>query len=88
MSAITKLTSNFSETTIDEEIVVMRLDTGEFLSITGTGTAIWERVDGSRNREELISDLAAEFDAPQGQIAADVDEFLGKLRDAGLVAGG
>lgn len=88
MTAIAKLADKFSETRIDDEIVVMRLDTGEFLSITGTGVPIWELVDGKRDREELIAVLCSEFDAPQADIEADVDEFIGKLRNAGLIAGG
>lgn len=88
MAAIAKLTDNFSETRIDDEIVVMRLDTGEFLSITGTGVSIWELVDGTRDRRALIAALCSEFEAPQADIEADVDEFVGKLRDAGLIAGG
>lgn len=76
----------FSETRIDDEVVVMLLDTGEFLSIAGTGCDIWTRIDGSCGRAQLIADLASEYDAPENEIAADVDDFLAMLKDAGLIA--
>lgn len=83
---LAKCSDSFSETRIDDEIVVMLLDTGEFLSITGTGCDIWTRIDGTCSREQLVAQLASEYDAPEGEIAADVDAFLTRLKDAGLVA--
>ena len=39
MTAIRKLAGNFVETDIDEEIVIMRLDNGELLSLADTAAA-------------------------------------------------
>ena len=41
MPAITKLLDRFTETDIDEEIIIMRLDTGDLLSLAGTGATVW-----------------------------------------------
>lgn len=84
-AAIAKLTDRFTETEIDDEIVVMQLDTGDFFSLTGTGTAIWRLIDGRRDRQALVAALCDEFGAVKDQVAADVDEFLAKLRGAGLL---
>jgi len=88
MAAITKRTDAFSETELDDEIVVMKLETGEFFSITGSGTAIWRLIDGKRDRDLLLAELAAEFAAKGDEIAADVDEFLALLHHEGLLAAG
>ena len=85
---LAKRTEAFAETQIDDEVVVMLLESGEFLSITGTGCDIWTRIDGSCDRDQLVAALADEYDAGQSEIAADVDAFLAKLRDAGLLAEG
>lgn len=82
---LAKRANAFSETRIDDEIVVMLLDSGEFFSITGTGCDIWMRIDGSRDRAALVAALAAEYEAPEVMIAADIDAFLARLKDAGLV---
>ena len=85
MTVIAKLADRFTETEIDDEIVVMQLDTGDFFSLTGTGTAIWRLIDGTRDRQALVTDLCSEFGAAEDEVAADVDEFLAKLQGAGLL---
>jgi pyrroloquinoline quinone biosynthesis protein D len=88
MAAITKRVENFAETDIDEEIIVMRLDNGELLSLPGTAATIWRLIDGSRDRLALLSALEAQFASDQPQIARDLDELLGELKEAGLIAVG
>ena len=87
MTAIAKLNERFTEADIDNEIVVMRVDNGEFFSLAGTGAAIWRLIDGTRDRNALLAALAGEFDGEEADIACDVDEFLLRLRDTGLLAG-
>lgn len=85
MTAIIKRSDSFTETAIDDEIVVMKLDTGDFFSITGTGCAIWGLIDGARDRAALVAALAAEFAAGEDEIAGDVDAFLARLAGEGLL---
>jgi pyrroloquinoline quinone biosynthesis protein D len=86
MSIVAKQTNRFSETEIDGEIIVMHLGTGEFFSLTGSAAATWQLMDGTRDRGALVKELAARFDGPEAKIASDVDQFLKKLTDMGLVA--
>lgn len=86
MTILTKRPDRFTETEIDDEIVVMHLDSGEFFSLTGTAAAIWRLIDGTRDRAALIHALAAEFDGEERQVSTDVDEFLTQLRKIGLVS--
>jgi hypothetical protein len=87
MGPITKLSERFTEAAIDDEIVIMRVDTGEFFSLTGTAAATWRLIDGHRNRAVLLSALTDEYSADETAIAADVDEFLAQLKEMGLLAG-
>jgi hypothetical protein len=82
---ITKARDRFSETVIDDEIVVMSLESGDFFSMTGTGRAIWLAIDGDKDQTGLIADLAQSHDCPADAIAADVDGFLASLERAGLI---
>jgi hypothetical protein len=66
----------------------MRIDNGEFFSISGTGLDIWSLIDGNRDRAALLAALEAGFDAPQGVIAGELDAFLEELAHAGLIDGG
>lgn len=86
MNALAKRTERFAETEVDDEVVVMRLDNGDFFSLAGTAAATWRLIDGTRNRAALVTALTTEFDGDEAEIAADVDEFLVKLREMGLLA--
>jgi pyrroloquinoline quinone biosynthesis protein D len=81
-----KIPDRFSETRIDDEIVVMQLDSGVFFSLTGTAAAIWELIDGTRDRSAVLAMLARQFDGGATGIASEVDTFLAQLAEAGLVA--
>ena len=87
MTPIVKRLGRFTEADIDEEIVVMRLDNGEFFSLSGTSASIWRLIDGVRDRSALLAALAQEFDGDEAKMAADVDEFLSQLEDTGLLEG-
>ena len=85
-AAIAKLAGRFSETTIDNEVVVMSLDSGDFFSITGTSREIWQLIDGTRSRDAIIAELATVYEDNPGSIDVDVDYFLNQLRDTGFIA--
>jgi pyrroloquinoline quinone biosynthesis protein D len=85
MTAIRKRSDAFVETEIDDEKVVMNLENGEFFSLRDTALAIWGLIDGTLDRAGLANALAAEFDAPEDQLAADLDLFLEELRKAQLI---
>ena len=88
MTAVRKLAANFTEASIDDEIVLMRLDNGELLSLAETAAAVWRLIDGSRDRNALITALGAEFAGDEQLIAREVGELLQQLKEAGLVAEG
>jgi pyrroloquinoline quinone biosynthesis protein D len=86
MSILAKDPSRFAETRIDDETVIMSLDSGDFFSLTGTAQSIWRLLDGTRDRAAILAELAAEYDAPEAEMASDLDSFLAGLRAAGLLA--
>ncbi|UIP07229.1 PqqD family protein [Erythrobacter sp. SDW2] len=85
MSAIEKCTSAFIETTVDDEVVIVSLDEGKFFSLRDTGLAIWSKIDGIRDREQILAELQQEFDAPDDLLARDLDAFLAEVRSAGFI---
>lgn len=87
MTAIVKDRTKFVETAIDDEIVVMQLDSGDFFSLSGSARSIWEAIDGARDEAGICAEQNAAFpDAPPREVAADVAGFLARLRSAGLLA--
>ncbi len=70
---------------VDDEIVIVSLDKGQFFSLKDTGLAIWQKIDGTRDRGALLEELAAEFDASTAELEADLDAFLHQLETADFI---
>lgn len=85
MAILAKDPTRYAETRIDDETVVMNLESGEFFSLAGTAQSIWRLLDGNRDRAAILAALAAEFEAPEAEMADDFDAFLAELDAAGLV---
>lgn len=88
MGVIEKLVGNFTETDIDDEIVIMRLDNGDLFALSDTAAVTWRLIDGQRDRHALVAVLKAEFAADEPEIASDVSRLIDQLKEAGLVAEG
>ena len=83
---ITKRPDQFSESAVDDEIVVMSLDSGTFFSLSGTGRTIWKLLDHHADRTALIAELVGAYNHDEAMITAELDEFVASLVQAGLVA--
>jgi len=63
---------------IEGEIIIVPLAAGigdledELFTLNETGKDIWERLDGQRPLSAVIDELAAMYQAEEGEIAADV----------------
>jgi len=84
---ITKKPGKFVETEIDDEVVLMDLESGNFFSLAGTSLAVWKAIDGACTEVQIVSRLAGDYAADADLVAADVAEFLAELRSAGLIEG-
>ena len=84
---LTKDPTAFAETRIDDEVVIMNLASGDFFSLTDSAAAIWDLLDGTRNRAAMLAALAERYDTSPVELASDLDIFLGELRGGGLIVG-
>ena len=84
---LTKDPAAFAETRIDDEVVIMNLASGDFFSLTDSAAAIWDLLDGTRNRAAMLAALAERYEASPVELASDLDIFLGELRGGGLIVG-
>lgn len=83
---ITKLPERFSESMIDDEVVVMSLDSGDFFSLTDTSREIWLLIDGTGSRDSIIAELVRAYEGELEAISIDVDDFLSQLQKNGFIA--
>jgi hypothetical protein len=70
---------------IEGEIIIVPLTSGigdmedELYTLNETGKAIWDRLAGVRTLRAIATELAAEYDAPAGDIEQDVLGLVGEL---------
>jgi hypothetical protein len=72
-------------TQLDDEIILMSIERGNYYGLKTTSRRIWELVENPCTLSALSAQLALEYDAPPGQIEADVQAFVLKLADQALL---
>ncbi len=70
---------------VDDEIVVLDNRTWEYLTVSGSGTALWELLLEGADRPRLVEHLLATFEVAPDRATADVEGWLAKLADLGLL---
>lgn len=70
---------------IDNEIVMMSIEKGEYYGLDETGTYIWEMIETPVTVENLIQNLMNEFEVEMEQCQNDTLEFLKDLYGKGLL---
>jgi hypothetical protein len=73
---------------IEGELIIVPLTWGvggaeeemdAIFTLNETGRAIWQRLDGRRSLKDVVVELAAEFEAIEGEIQADVLGLIQEL---------
>jgi hypothetical protein len=70
---------------IEDEFIIVPLASGigdmedELYTLNETGRAIWTRLDGQRSLRTVAEELAAEYQASDGEIAGDVIGLVSEL---------
>lgn len=55
------------------------------MSVNETGAFLWHLLEAGAEKEELVKSLTKEYDVSAETAAKDVDAFLTKLRETGLI---
>ena len=70
---------------LDGEAVVLSLDSGIYFTLNATGTAAWERINGTTSLEEIGRGLCEQFEVTSEQAQRDLFELTQTLLDEGLI---
>ncbi len=71
---------------LDDEMVLLNLDSGEYFGLNDTGTRVWELLSDGRSREEVVDCLTEEFEVEVETASAHVMTLCSELLEAGLLA--
>ena len=70
---------------MDNEIVMMNIETGKYYNLGKTGSAIWGVLEKPMSVGELIEKLVALYDISREQCEKDTLPFLTKLVENALI---
>lgn len=91
LKAYYKISDQVVTRKIEEELIIVPLNKGigdldaEMFSLNTTGAVIWEKLDGTKSLDVIISETAQDFDISYDQIKADVIELVEKLLKTGFL---
>ena len=74
--------------TIDGEVIVINLASGNYYSVKGSGADVWDVIQSSPGADQgtITAAIAARFGRPSDDIGRDIADFLEALRREELVA--
>lgn len=67
------------------ETVMMDIVTGKYYNLGAVGGSIWEKLDQPLGLSTLVERLTAEYEVSAEQCVQDVQPFLDKMVELGLV---
>ncbi|SFI88845.1 Coenzyme PQQ synthesis protein D (PqqD) [Paenibacillus sp. UNC496MF] len=71
---------------LDDEWVLMNVDTQVVIKLNGLGGYIWSKLPEYPNVHSLAGQIRLEFEDGGDEVAADVEAFIEDLLAAGLVS--
>ena len=78
LDKIFKVSDDVVAREIEGEIIIVPLVAGiadledELFTLNATGKAIWDKLDGQRRLQDIVSELSVEYQAPPWEIEVDV----------------
>ena len=70
---------------VDGELVMMSMEAGNYYSIGGIGTLVWELLAEPKSMDELVDNVVADYDVERERCAADVAVFVDELLGLKLI---
>ena len=70
---------------IDDELVMMSVDRGQYYGLGGVGPRVWELIEQPSTLDELVERILEEFDVEPDVCERDMRKFLEQMQQLGLV---
>jgi Coenzyme PQQ synthesis protein D (PqqD) len=70
---------------IEDETVLLALDSSTYLGLNHTGTVVWPLMVDGTTRDEMVNRLVSRFGVNAARAAADIDAFVDACHEQGLL---
>jgi hypothetical protein len=71
--------------TVDEETIIVNLDTGSYYDLNASGACIFEGLVLSASVAEIVTELEATYEVDPSNASADVQQLVAELVDEQLI---
>jgi len=70
---------------LDDELVMMSIENGEYYGLDNIGAQIWEIIQQPTKFSEIVLKLMGKYDVSEETCIADIQEFLSELLGKNLI---
>ena len=86
-----KVNGNYVLKKVADSYIVVALggdvvDLNTIISLNDTGAFIWKQLENDTTKETIVSAMLDEYEVTEEQAQNDVDAFIEKMTEAGLLA--
>lgn len=80
-----KAPDNYSWRDVNNELVVLNLQSGEYFTFNNVGRLIWLSVNDGKTVDEITRSVMEQYATTEEKAVADVKAFIGNLLSEGLL---
>ena len=82
---ISRNEANFLSNPVGDEVIILNMETGDYLGLNDVGSAIWDHLKTPQTIKELIEKLMTEFEVDNQTCSLQTMEYLEKISKLGLL---
>ena len=79
-----RFAKNIIETTIGNELIILELDSGNYLRLNQTASKIWDFLKEGKTTEQIKKIFLKKY-PDSNEIELDVDEFIAQAKNAKIL---
>ena len=83
---LVSLTEHRLSCAVEDELIVLNVNTGWFYNLNSTGAVIWEFLHQPRRVHEICEWVRSHYGCTAPDLDTDVTQFLGEMQSVGLIA--
>ena len=72
---------------LDNEVMIVNLEKGNYYSLTGTGAAIWDLIVSGHTEAAVLAEVVAHYAGDLAEIRRSLDRFVAELCAEELIVG-
>lgn len=84
-SVISRNEIRFLANPMGDEIVILNMESGDYLGLNAVGAAIWDHIKAPNSVQQLIDKLMVEYDVDENTCKAQTLEYLERIASLGLL---